>query len=582
MRLVWVVIPLVLIGIVGIQESFADFNDYFDRDILEYSQHWIPSLPETQEVKRIYVDDNNELWVLIASKNYEFLEENTKEDLLNHMGTTIHVQTNPTTSYTSPLIFNEKFDEGRFAISMNYLNHRILLTSPYFDKSQLTELGQSMLGWKLRVTDFENEKRNHPYHEMFYGYGLRTGLMAVGPEYSIDLSLLDMAVEQATKNRDHDMFDPLILPKYFQKNLEIKVIEKNPDEYRPYVTLWLAPSNVDFLDFESIEDFYEVGGKIIIQKNPFQLGEHLRPIDGFIVRNSQSTGDKIYNADYEIRMGSIDFDMDAIKMLASMISDEEVYSNLDELSIEGKMREGTVVFSKIGDYSVKPFTNIVTQYLNTQNNDTQNEPNETIQDSRWGKLFLSYPAKINSSEIEITALVDYSYYRDIPKGIVDIINLEISDGLNFQRTSNYPSYEKRNYDSDGIASKVYSFEKSVNQNKQSILKFKITLIEGNENILTITGGKESKTLWLYSNNDNIISIEEKSRTNESLTKIEQEFLTKEIGFIQSPKHQLESGTAPENVYCKEELKLIFKSDNSPACVKPATAEKLIQRGWASS
>ncbi len=66
------------------------------------------------------------------------------------------------------------------------------------------------------------------------------------------------------------MFDPLILPKYFQKNLEIKVIEKNPDEHYPYVTLGLAPSNIDFLDFESIDDFYDVGGKITIKKNPFQ------------------------------------------------------------------------------------------------------------------------------------------------------------------------------------------------------------------------------------------------------------------------------------------------------------------------
>lgn len=38
-------------------------------------------------------------------------------------------------------------------------------------------------------------------------------LIAVGPEYSIDLSLLDLALEQAKKNRDQDIFDPLILPK---------------------------------------------------------------------------------------------------------------------------------------------------------------------------------------------------------------------------------------------------------------------------------------------------------------------------------------------------------------------------------
>ncbi len=49
--------------------------------------------------------------------------------------------------------------------------------------------------------------------------------------------------------------------------------------------------------------------------------------------------------------------------------------------------------------------------------------------------------------------------------------------------------------------------------------------------------------------------------------------------IGSPAKQLESGIAPEDIVCKEGLELIFKHDNSPACVKPATAERLIQRGW---
>ena len=51
----------------------------------------------------------------------------------------------------------------------------------------------------------------------------------------------------------------------------------------------------------------------------------------------------------------------------------------------------------------------------------------------------------------------------------------------------------------------------------------------------------------------------------------------------SPHKQVTSGINPQNVVCSEGLELIFKStDNSPACVKPSTAEKLIQRGWANS
>ena len=48
----------------------------------------------------------------------------------------------------------------------------------------------------------------------------------------------------------------------------------------------------------------------------------------------------------------------------------------------------------------------------------------------------------------------------------------------------------------------------------------------------------------------------------------------------SPKHQIANGVLPKDVICKEGLELIFKStDGTPACVKPETAKKLIERGW---
>jgi len=56
--------------------------------------------------------------------------------------------------------------------------------------------------------------------------------------------------------------------------------------------------------------------------------------------------------------------------------------------------------------------------------------------------------------------------------------------------------------------------------------------------------------------------------------------SKPIKKILSPKHQVKYGMPENDVVCKDDLKLIFKStDNSPACVTPSTAEKLIQRGW---
>ncbi|MGH7884377.1 MAG: hypothetical protein ACRENO_01635 [Thermodesulfobacteriota bacterium] len=50
-----------------------------------------------------------------------------------------------------------------------------------------------------------------------------------------------------------------------------------------------------------------------------------------------------------------------------------------------------------------------------------------------------------------------------------------------------------------------------------------------------------------------------------------------------PKKQIKIGISVKDIICDEGLELIIKStDKSPACVKPETTEKLIERGWAYS
>lgn len=49
----------------------------------------------------------------------------------------------------------------------------------------------------------------------------------------------------------------------------------------------------------------------------------------------------------------------------------------------------------------------------------------------------------------------------------------------------------------------------------------------------------------------------------------------------SPLQQLKSGIPASDVQCTQGLELVIKIENgSPACVKPDTAQKLIERGWA--
>ena len=55
----------------------------------------------------------------------------------------------------------------------------------------------------------------------------------------------------------------------------------------------------------------------------------------------------------------------------------------------------------------------------------------------------------------------------------------------------------------------------------------------------------------------------------------------DIPEIPSLKQQIASGVLPMEIKCKDGLELVFKkSNNFPACVKPLTAVKLVERGWA--
>jgi len=53
-----------------------------------------------------------------------------------------------------------------------------------------------------------------------------------------------------------------------------------------------------------------------------------------------------------------------------------------------------------------------------------------------------------------------------------------------------------------------------------------------------------------------------------------------IAYFPPPLKQIQDGTDPSDVTCTEGLELIMKvSDGQPACVKPSSVEKLIERNW---
>jgi len=68
---------------------------------------------------------------------------------------------------------------------------------------------------------------------------------------------------------------------------------------------------------------------------------------------------------------------------------------------------------------------------------------------------------------------------------------------------------------------------------------------------------------------------------DSVKDVSMQKMEKMSGHPNSPLIQISQGILPDDVQCREGLQLIFKASNGmPACVKPATAMRLMQIGWA--
>src|SRR3989442_8284749 len=51
--------------------------------------------------------------------------------------------------------------------------------------------------------------------------------------------------------------------------------------------------------------------------------------------------------------------------------------------------------------------------------------------------------------------------------------------------------------------------------------------------------------------------------------------------VLAPLKQLGSGIVQKDISCRQGFELILKSENNyPTCVRPQTAKKLVDRGWA--
>jgi len=78
----------------------------------------------------------------------------------------------------------------------------------------------------------------------------------------------------------------------------------------------------------------------------------------------------------------------------------------------------------------------------------------------------------------------------------------------------------------------------------------------------------------------VTMIVDNKTTLSTIFEVKDDYGISSLKSILSPLKQFKSGIATQDVKCKEDFMLITKaSDGSPACVKPETAQKLIERRW---
>lgn len=99
---------------------------------------------------------------------------------------------------------------------------------------------------------------------------------------------------------------------------------------------------------------------------------------------------------------------------------------------------------------------------------------------------------------------------------------------------------------------------------------------------------ENGNTWFHNHNDMITPVDAKS---DQVTNLEEniDIAGKEsiethdhsVAYFPPPLQQIRNGVKATSVMCTEGLELVLKQSNGqPACVKPSSVAKLIERGWA--
>ena len=147
-------------------------------------------------------------------------------------------------------------------------------------------------------------------------------------------------------------------------------------------------------------------------------------------------------------------------------------------------------------------------------------------------------------------------------------------GISFYNNDKIPSWSGKLFVATLRGNHLKILDVDSNQNK--IISQQNIFVNEFGRLRDVVSGPDGYVYLLTSNNDGRGS---QSGNDDRILKISPISEYKNEFSDLSPLKQHHNGVQPNEILCKENLILVLKIDNSPACASPETAQKLIEREW---
>ena len=166
-----------------------------------------------------------------------------------------------------------------------------------------------------------------------------------------------------------------------------------------------------------------------------------------------------------------------------------------------------------------------------------------------------------------------------PNGLFSTVNVSTSKNGNYFEVSYDLTFAKPMKKSDVI---IRIWDKSLNVEETKISDALEAIAPAPTEEKMAEPMKENMTETMKGNmTETMKGNMTETMTANAAEKVKMKEKMMEKGGMESPRMQVEHGVAAHDVKCKDGFELVFKSkDGAPACVKSASVQSLIERGWA--